>query len=115
MQLLAYQVASAAFAAWASAVPCQPAVASVEPDLVVAVAAAVEEPAGLVGAFLVAGGHPAAAVAVGAVVVAAAAAGVVVAAVVAVGMDNYSPADDSIQPTGLCSPVEQQQLPSLLL
>ena len=114
MQLLAYQVASAAFAAWASAVPCQPAVASVEPDLVVAVAAAVEEPAGLVGAFLVAGGHPAAAVAVEAVV-AAAAAGVVVAAVVAVGMDNYSPADDSIQPTGLCSPVEQQQLPSLLL
>ena len=109
MQLLAYRVASAAFVAWVSAVPCQPVVASVELDLVEAVVAAVEELAGLVEAFPVAGVLRVA-VAAEVVVVAAAAVVVVAAAAAAVGTDNYSPTDDSIQPTGLCSPVEQQQL-----
>ena len=108
MQLLAYRVASAAFVAWVSAVPCQPVVASVELDLVEAVVAAVEELAGLVEAFPVAGVLRVAVAAE--VVVVAAAVVVVAAAAAAVGTDNYSPTDDSIQPTGLCSPVEQQQL-----
>ena len=96
MQILACQEASAAFVAWASAVPWRQVEASVELVLVV-VAVVVEELAGLVEAFLV--------VAAVAVVVAVAAAAVAVVA----DTDSYSPTDDNIQPTGLCSPVVQQQ------
>ena len=102
-------MASAEFVAWASVAPCQLVVASVEPDLVVAVvaAAAAGVLVGLVEAFLVAG-----VLLVAAVGVAAAVAGVAAAAAVAVaaGRDNYSPTDDSIQPTGLNNPVVQQLL-----
>ena len=108
-------MASAEFVAWASVAPCQLVVASVEPDLVVAVVAGVAAAAGvlvgLVEAFLVAE-----VLLVAAVGVAAAVAGVAAAAAVAVaaGRDNYSPTDDSIRPTGLNNPVVQQLLLWLL-
>ena len=103
-------MASAEFVAWASVAPCQLVVASVEPDLVVAVVAAAAAAGvlvGLVEAFLVAE-----VLLVAAVGVAAAVAGVAAAAAVAVaaGKDNYSPTDDSIRPTGLNNPVVQQLL-----
>ena len=99
MQLLACQGAFVAFVAWVSVVPWHQVEASVELVLVAVVVAVVEVPVGLAEAFPVA----AAVVAVVVVVV------VVAAVAVAADTDSCSPTDDNIQPTGLCSPVVQQQ------
>ena len=96
-------MASAAFVALASVVPWQQVASSVELGPTVAALAVAGAPAGLAEASLVAGVPPA--VVVAAAVVAAA------AAVVAADRDSYIPTDDSIRPTGQCSPVVQQLSP----